>query len=188
MRDIRDIREMIVREVLTREFLNKYGVHIAVVFFVIALLAVVFRCSGGPSNQPYVDTFLGNRNLAFFVDEETGEESVHAVSEIPPLVGKSGKPTVVKALKFSTDGGKTAKAHYYLKYTEESKAELESLAATDPQAEARRMTLEREGLQVRSPAPESPWVRLHSSEGLAITTFPTSPDGKQATFVRPSKR
>ena len=42
---------MLVREVLTRDFLHKYGIYFASGIFVIAVLVVIFcSCSSGPSN------------------------------------------------------------------------------------------------------------------------------------------
>src|SRR5690348_9973430 len=33
-----------------------------------------------------------------FIDDETGKPSVHSINEVPPLIGDSGKPTVVRAV------------------------------------------------------------------------------------------
>jgi len=169
-----------------RSIISKYGIFVAV--GILAIAAVLFFCrSGTPDVQEY-KAFVGDRDLAFFVDEETGEESVRSTHEIPPLPGKNGKPTVVKVLKVSIDGGQTATPHYYLKYTDEAKAELDSLQSGDPVAAARRASIERVGMQIRSPASGSTWVPFDSEEALALTVRPISPDGKDAVFVCPSKR
>ena len=66
-------------------------------------------------------------NSSYFVDEETGEESVHPLTDIPPLIGKSGKSTLVREVKYSLDGGKTVKVAYYLKFNDATKKKLEDL-------------------------------------------------------------
>src|SRR4051812_265814 len=100
--------------------LKKFGLAIVVALLVLAGLSYWFR-SGRPPAP------LSQGNKAFFVDEESGDESVGDINAIPPLAGKSGKLTVVRVVKYTCDGGKTKKALFYAKYPEEVQAELNSL-------------------------------------------------------------
>jgi hypothetical protein len=119
---------------------------------------------------------------AYYVDEATGQESVQPANLVPPLPGADGKPTVVRAVFFSADGGQTRIAGYYEKYTPEAKALLEN-PARDMQDRALALTIDA-GHLIRSPAPGSPWNWLHAPEA-AVLVHPKSSGGKPLLVCDP---
>jgi hypothetical protein len=157
-----------------RELLNKYG---KIIVPSVLVLAVVLYLAIGRKAKPVT----GNTSLAFFVDEETGVESSRPVTELPPLVGSSGKPTVVRAIKYSCDGGKTVTTAYWSKYTEAAQAALKSL----PEEDEKRSMIGNQGELVRSPQKGSQWVHINSAEGRKISEIPTCPSGEAPIFISP---
>src|SRR5277367_7123428 len=79
---------------LMQTFLSKYGVYVAAVALV--FVGVIYYLS--INRRPVARAAPKN---AFFVDEETGAESVRPVSDVPPLPGASGKETLVGEYKYS---------------------------------------------------------------------------------------
>ena len=158
-----------------RNFINKFGIHLFIILLLTAGLLIWFYSRPRPKPGP-------NVNQAFYVDEETSEESVLSSDEIPPLPGKDGKLTVVRAMKFSCEGGKNPRTLYLLKYTPEAQAKLQSLLADSP----RRSDVITAGELIRSPEPHSQWIPSISSQAEAIRTFPDCPSG-QMVEVFPQK-
>jgi hypothetical protein len=158
-----------------RNFMDKWGV---LLFIVLLLVGGLFLwIHSRPSTRPE-----NNFTKAFFVDEETGVESVNSIDAIPPLPGQGGKPTVVRAMKFSCEGGKNPRTLYLLKYTPEAQAELQSLPPDSP----RRSDVITSGELIRSPAADSEWVPATSSQTDALRIFPDCPSG-QMVEVFPKK-
>jgi hypothetical protein len=118
---------------------------------------------------------------AYYVDEATGQESVQPANLVPPLPGADGKPTVVRAVFFSADGGKTRYAAYYEKFTPEAKQMQETLS---PERQKQLWQAIDVGDLVRSPAPGSPWVWFHSKEGERLRA-PVTAEGKPAMVCTP---
>ena len=163
-----------------REFINKYGYILAPIVVVLGIIVYfILRHTPSPGAR------AGNARYAFFIDEETGAESVLIQPQIPPLMGKSGRPTVARAVKFSCDGGRTAQVLYLFKYTDAAQAELKSLPDNDTAADFRRADLEAHGTLIRAPA-AGPWVPGDSQEAETLTT-PVCPEGKSALIVYPQK-
>src|SRR5580704_8056215 len=104
-----------------REFINKHGTVIGAALLVAAALVIYFF---------YLRKGSGPTNLAYYIDEETGEESIHPRTDLPPLIGKSGRPTVVEEFKFTCDGGSTVKVAYYFKFTDSAKKRFDDLVAS----------------------------------------------------------
>jgi hypothetical protein len=75
---------------------------------------------------------------------------------------------VVRAIKHTTDGGKTMTTIYLEKYKADAKARLAEMKPDDP----KRAETEKEGLLVRSPAPGSPWVPAQSPMGEKLRNPP----------------
>jgi hypothetical protein len=117
---------------------------------------------------------------AYFIDEETGAESIRPMSDIPPLKGPGGKDSIVREFKYSDDGHATVKTAYYIKFTPQTQAKLQSMAtqAERDQYDATAGTL------VRSPTPGSKWVPWTSPEGQAVTTIHPA-DGKDFAAIFP---
>jgi hypothetical protein len=145
-----------------RPFLDKYGVYLVAVAFVVAGIVWFFFGRGGHLPQS-----------AFFIDEDTGQESVRPVTDIPPLIGAKGNPSLVKVYKYSTDGGKTVHVGYYLKFTPEMKAKMEELQQhPDPNSQLQPGS----AMLVRKPESGPPgWVKISSSEGQKIVDIDAAP-------------
>jgi hypothetical protein len=163
-----------------RNLLNKYGYIIAGAIVLIALLLFWFN-----SRRPTVSTgnFKGNPSLAFYIDEETGIESVHPADEIPPLPGKNGKDTVVQEAKFIGPAEKIPKTYYLLKYSDEARSQAQTL----PKDDLTRMNLLYEGQLIRAPESGSPWLSIHDPEAEKIVNAPQSGPGAPRRPVFPSK-
>jgi hypothetical protein len=152
-----------------QEFLRKYGLPLAVVLLVVAGVAAYFAMR--PKN-------VAGTQMAFYVDEETGQETVLPMAQFPPLLNASGKPTMVRVVKFSCDGGATVKVGYYEKYAPEAKAKLDK--NDDPSG-----NIALKGLFVRSPEKDSPWVPQTSKAGEEVMQRAICDDPKKLTFVGP---
>jgi hypothetical protein len=115
---------------------------------------------------------------AFFFDEETGEELIRPAGDIPPLPGKSGKPTIVREFKYSLDGGKTAKVGYYFKYTDDWKKKIEDAHAKGGDVDGVL------GELIRSPEKGSKWVSIGSDEAQPIV-HPDIPANADVMIMNP---
>jgi hypothetical protein len=155
-----------------RTLIARFGPYIVVAILLLAgLLYFFLRPTNNSPAQPNV----------FYLDELTNEESVHAVTDIPPLIGKSGKPTLVKATKISCDGGKTSHIAFLEKFTPEAQEQLKKL----PPESTQRIDVIRRGSLIRLPAAGSPWVLDASPQGQKIRNQNACPEGKQTTLVLP---
>ena len=139
-----------------REFLNKNGKYVAVGAIVLAGAFFFFTARGGVKKP----------NTTFFIDEDTSVESARPVTDVPPLTGAKGNPSIVKVYKYRVEGSPDVKVGYYLKFTPEMKAKVEdSLAHPEKYPELNAST----GTLVRKPdAGPSGWVSATSREGKKI--------------------
>jgi len=161
--------------------MHKFGLPLVVALFV--LVALVLWINAGRSSSG-----TGNPNRAFFVDEETGEEIVRPGTELPPLLGKAGNPTVVGAMKFGFKDNKTGNISdeqivYLFKFTPEAQEALKTMDQHDPMRQEAFFS----GQLVRSPQPDSDseWVHHNSDEGRAIVALPNPPAGKHLVQIFP---
>jgi len=104
----------------------------------------------------------------YFIDEVTGEVSVHPVTAVPPLANARGELTIVRATYFRSPDGTGRTLAYLRKNTPEANATVEAapqgnLPAADPASEMVGV-----GYVIRLPAPGSPWVSPISAEGMRI--------------------
>jgi hypothetical protein len=150
-----------------REFVNKQGKIIAAVCAGVAVLTI-FMCS-----RPSLHTTRENPSYGFYVDEATGVETILPETEIPPLKGKDGKPTVVRAFKFTCDDGKNVQIGYYMKYPDEVQKALTTMPADD----ARRERLLENAKLVRPAAAGSQWLRAQSDAGDRLMQGPPCAKG-----------
>ncbi|MCL2645396.1 MAG: hypothetical protein FWD61_00150 [Phycisphaerales bacterium] len=159
-------------------FLNKYGIYLVVVLFALVALVIWINAKRASSGT-------GRSNMGFFIDEETGEESVRSLSELPPLMGKSGRPTVVRAMKYgfadNSDKRSDERTVYLTKFTPEVQEALKTLPENDP----KRPELFFSGQLVRSPQPDSKWILLNNPASQAITVLPNPPAGKRIVLISP---
>jgi len=160
-------------------FMSKFGIPLVVALFVLAAVVLFINLRGGSS-------VTGNMNLAFFIDEETGTESKLPASELPPLMSKDGKPSVVGVAKFGFQDNKTGKiieerVVYYYKFTPEAQEALKTMDKHAPERQDVFFT----GQLVRSPQPDSKWVPYKSDEGMAVTVLPNPPTGTHIVQLSP---
>jgi hypothetical protein len=145
-----------------REFINRYGVYIIAGAVVVTVLSFwFFRPLSGPRSAA---------TKAYYVDEETGEKSEQPIGSIPPLMGKSGKPTLVRVVMVSCQSnGKNAQEKFYQRYAPQAHAKIMELQGTsDPDRLMELDDLKARAEQVRLPAPGSKWVLATSEEGQKI--------------------
>jgi hypothetical protein len=149
-----------------RNALNKNSVATAIVLIIIIVSVLIFAA--------YSLGYLGgNRGRepatmnAFFMDEETGMVEIRLASEIPPLIGKSGKPTVVLARFFTSSSDDSRKLIYLERCTPEVKLAVES-ARSGPTLSMEASEALHHGTQVRAPEPNSPWYSAESRDGQAV--------------------
>lgn len=155
-----------------RDFLNKYGYYVLGVVIIVAGLLVWSNLMGARRPRPASDK-------AFYVDEETGEESVRPMTEHPPLPNANGKLTIVEASKFKW-GKEGIKTLYLFKYSDRAKELLEN---SPEQASAYAMEIDR-GKLYRSPEPGSPWYPVDTPEARALL-YQKCADGSDPVRVVP---
>jgi len=163
-----------------RDLINKYAYHIVGAALILVILLVGFQQCRGRKPPPEMIKYL----QAFYIDELTGEESVRSTNEYPPLIGKSGKRTLVRAYKFTNDGGKTSFISYLEKYSDE---EIEIL--TTSTNDAHKMNILNKGPLIRRPGAGQEWVPYNSITGeqLLEAAFVAMqrPDGGKVEPVYP---
>jgi len=148
-----------------RKLIDKYGVYIGIGTLLLAV--VIFLTLG---RRKHVATPSIDLSKGFFIDEQTNQESVHSLDEIPPLPGKNGNLTVVRAMKYQSPDGKQSRIVYLLKYDPETQARFNAAPAGSA---VRSQILEgRSGQMVRSPEPGRQWISSDSPEGRQIKQPP----------------
>jgi hypothetical protein len=107
----------------------------------------------------------------YYANEETGELSLQPPQAIAPLTDAAGRPVLVQAHLYSTDGGKTKSVAYYEKFTDRAKAMIEASFQDRSKYDGQLFA---SGRLVRLPANGSPWVAAESDAGRnIIASFPT---------------
>jgi hypothetical protein len=165
-----------------RQWIERHRVWVRVVAAAVVVAAIVWAL--WPKTLPRRVVFAQD----YFIDEETGKEYVRNMSEIPPLLGDSGRPTVVRAHFFSCDGGKTRKIAYLESYTEEGKVAYKALLAIRdrPPPEDLLAKVLHETL-VRRPGKGEPWVRGDLPAALEIANSFHCPEGAHPIPMLPPK-
>jgi hypothetical protein len=143
-------------------------------FIVTGAVALLVICVGafwrGPRAAPMHNPAAGlDNNTVFYVDEVTMEESLQSPVAVPPLLGKTGKPTLVQAIYVRPVGG-TNRLAYLRKYSAEGKRQLDEQLSAIP---ASRVPVPLVDGQLVLPKilikePSAVWVELDSPEGQAI--------------------
>lgn len=147
----------------------------ALVLIIIIGLFFAIKSIIGPSGPPIP-------KYAYYIDEETGEESEQSINEIPPLVNeKTGKPTLVRASYYSCGSCKKGerKLAYLEKFTPQAKDTLEKArkASAEGQPPMEDMSVHMRGYLVRSPEPGAKWVLAESDPGRQVTSAIQCPGG-----------
>ena len=147
-----------------RNTLNKYQRPVTVLVVGGALLVISLSMGAA-----YHNACSGNYAAlqTTFIDEVTGRTYLEPITALPPLPGRGGKPTIVRPVYYSPDGGKTQKLAYLEKFTDQAKAALEKHAQAST-APAGLKALVESGRLIRSPEPGSPWVPAMSAEGVQL--------------------
>ena len=106
--------------------------------------------------------------LADFVDEETGSLSQQRADQLPPLVGESGRLTVVRAMYLTASTPEQKFIGYYQKLTPETINTLNASRSTKTGLINSDVEVVRAGTLVRRPEAGSPWVLATSPEGARL--------------------
>jgi len=163
-----------------KKIIEKFGIHIIVGVFVLALIVTVLNLRSTP-----IVRWDGDPSLAWFIDEETGEESIRSADEIPPLTGASGQPTVVRVIKFIADNETTPIAGYFVKYSDAVRKRAAALPANVD--ESIRLDTLFTGQFIRSPAAGSPWVPITDAQAAQIMSVPEKSPGHPRMQAFPKK-
>ncbi len=159
-----------------RQNLNKnpYIAGSVLVLIIVVGLFFAIKSIVGPSGPPIP-------KYAYYIDEETNEESIQSINEIPPLVNpKTGKATLVRASYYSCGNCKKDRKLAYLeKFTPKAKEALEKQrkATQEGQPPMEDMSIQMQGYLVRSPEPNSKWFLAESDTGRQITSTIACPNG-----------
>jgi hypothetical protein len=139
-------------------------VLVAAGLLLLCILLFLTQCLGQSSRKAGVGTGPTQPPVDYY-DEETGEASRHSYKEIPPLTGKDGHESVVRAYYLNRSNSRELK--YLEKYTPEAKAVMERLMRGSDITNEELQT-SRDGLLIRKPQPDSPWIPEYSPEGQKI--------------------
>lgn len=168
-----------------RNALNKNSIVTSIVLIVVIITLLIY----GAYYMGYLGSGGGHTQASskvFYFDEENGNIEIRSATELPPLAGRSGNPTLVRAHFFTTSTDSAKKLMYVERYTPEGKAALEATGTGQPLSNAGMEAL-RSGPQVRAPEPNSPWYFQNTPEGQAIiNSFATlDPDASKIRVVVP---
>jgi len=114
--------------------------------------------------------------VADYIDEETGEQSLRRSDEVPPLQGKSGGFTVVRAVYLTPSTQDKRFIGYFEKCTEEAKARAATARSAETGILSPNFTGLKGGILVRRPEKGSPWVNAESPEGVRMLDQIYRPD------------
>lgn len=132
----------------------------AVAAVLVVLIALATWFAVGSFRKP---TTVAPKGV-YFAHEDTGELSIQPVGSMPPLRDAAGNPRIVRAVLYTTDGGKTKVCAYYEKYSDAAKAMFDQ-AATTGRIDNR---LAENGLLVKLPEKDAPWVAAKAPEGEKV--------------------
>jgi len=149
---------MLLEDLRTFAERHKYLAIAGAVFpFVLAVfVAVAYYGSPAPPSWP----------MAYYQDEETGEVTIRPANEIPPLLGRSGRPTVVRVVYLTASTVDKKFVGYFEKFTDEARARQTPTAAGNGAISLVPFTMA--GILIRRPEAGSPWVGADSPEGLKM--------------------
>ncbi len=141
----------------------------------VALAAVLIATYYWPSSPP-------EWPAAFYIDEETGKITTRASNELPPLIGESGKPTVVRAIYLTPSDIGHKFVAYYEKYTDEAIARVKAVASTSAIGAPPPV---RGGILIRRPDAGSLWLNADSAEGQKLLEAIYNPPGRKESGSGP---
>ena len=169
-----------------RSWLQTHPQVVAILAIVVTIVAVASMLLRKTGPDPFAD-----RVNVFYYDESTGAVSVRPFTDIPPLMGSDGKPSLVRAVFISYGSDEEKKLAYLEKYEDAAKAMLDKSIQENPLRTASIDALigAEGGHLVRLPEPGSPWVRTGTPEAVEVrkATMPDAAHSEHFRMVNPQK-
>ncbi len=165
-----------LRDTINRNSAVVSIVAVVVIIVVVALSIRKFMGGGAAS---------GVASTEYFWDTSNHTLHVRSAAHYPPLIGSTGKPTMVLAYYYTCTNCGDKKIVYLMKYSPQAKAALEKMKQGGPPGQQGGMgpmaymaiMQQPDSMLVRSPAKGSPWVPENSQAGIQVTTPPACPGG-----------
>lgn len=170
-----------------RDALNRNQAIISIIAVVFTILAIWWILK-----SEFKSPYKTNVNQ-YFYDTSTQSLVVKPSTAIPPLIGKSGKRTVVRAYLFTCSSCSNKQIGYLQEYTPAARQALVTLQKmgnagpnagpgnpSGPSAANNPFQLEMTAFQgslVRLPAKGSPWMLANTPQGMQIMTPPPCAKG-----------
>ena len=121
----------------------------------------------------------------YFLDEDTGQVIVGTERDVPPLVGKNGKASVVQAIYMTADDERGKTLVYLQKYTDKAKAVLDEQTRSKGRMDPWAAIAQTAELLVRKPEPGAPWVKATSPEGQVVINSFQAPPNARVRYCNP---
>jgi hypothetical protein len=134
-------------------------------------LAITLILTAGAILYAVLHTRARDEATFDFIDEETGQLSARPITAVPPLLGQSGKPTVVRAIYAGAQNSAGRKLLYLEKYRPDAKTYMEEYHRSSTKGPP-NVPHPETAVLVRLPEPGSPWVPRNSEAGQEITLNP----------------
>jgi hypothetical protein len=151
-----------------RNLLNKNGLATAIVLIIVIVAVALYTA--------YALGYLRHNGVPdpattklFFIDEDTGDVEIHSAQDCPPLPGKAGKSTVVRAHYYTTSTDDARVLVYLERCTPEVKAAQDALGPHDP-ITPDMIETRNQGTQVRLPQGNTPWYSVQTPQGQELVT------------------
>ncbi|MCL5946258.1 MAG: hypothetical protein M1472_05320 [Planctomycetes bacterium] len=164
-----------------RNTINENSAVVSIIAAVVAIVAIAFIV------RNFIQTPNYGPTTAYYYDTSDGSVQVLPRSKYPPLIGKTGKPTLVWAEYYTCSSCSDKKLAYLEKYSPQAKKAMEQLQAEannpktkgmPPNFAMMQMAMAGGGMLVRSPQKGSQWYPLESPEGMRIATPPACASGQ----------
>jgi hypothetical protein len=171
-------RQLEKRPERLREMVQRYGVVIAPLLAISAILIVMFSsCNDVPGHYDAISEF--------FVDETTLEPVLFRRKSVAPMPGPSGSESAVVGVYFTFGAPEQKQLVYLRKYDPAGKRLLEANRGADGYIPISIwMEAEKNALVSRLNS-SGIWVRLNSEEGRKIIAPPVDAHGRPASPVMP---
>ncbi|MDA8377050.1 MAG: hypothetical protein M0Z50_08330 [Planctomycetia bacterium] len=164
-----------------RNTINENSAVMSIIAAVVAIVAIAFIVRNFFHTTQYGPT------TAYYYDTSDGSVQVLPRSKYPPLIGKTGKPTLVWAEYYSCSSCSDKQLAYLEKYSAQAKKAMEQLQQQQrnpknkgepPNFALMQMAMQGGGILVRSPKKGSKWYPLESPQGMQIATPPSCTTGQ----------
>ncbi len=187
-----------------RQTINENAAVMSIIAVVVVILTIAYLV------HEYVYHPLPNASTALSYYYDTSDQKLLALpaNQYPPLIGKTGKPTVFLAICYTCSTSAHKKIAYLEKYSEEFKSAMEKMlkiqasfnngtSGVSPDNQAVQQQMQQLQMQlrtatqmggamlVRSVKPGSHWYPTQSPEGQRICTLPPCPNGGKLRYCVP---